>query len=348
MTHAELEPASFRFGANCTPPATLVGGFVEGSLTAPRTVVQAEALFRAFHELELPEGLDTDGEAYGTVFQYPKAEYAAHVRVHGSPKGYAGPAACCRLVWDIDRPDLEAALDDARKLARFLCHRYGTHAERALGIYFSGSKGFHLTLVNPIGFVPLRHGPAVVKLLCKALAHGAGVVVDVAIYDRQRLFRLPNTKHAKTGLYKRFVPLDDLDRLDVPRIREAAKHPAGFAVPAVTDDCELLTEDWLEAETRILANPGASIAVRVPPSNTPTVPKFVRDFIGFGDIQDPGRALTLFRCAAALAEGGTPAPVVFGLLEEPALKSGLDATEVNKQIEAGIAHGTRKGASCRS
>ena len=74
------------------------------------------------------------------------------------------------------------------------------------------------------------------------------------------------------------------------------------------------------------------------------VPKFVRDFIGFGDIQDPGRAVTLFRCAAVLAEGGTPHPVIRGLLEEPALKSGIDMDEVEKQLAAGITHGGKGGS----
>jgi hypothetical protein len=71
------------------------------------------------------------------------------------------------------------------------------------------------------------------------------------------------------------------------------------------------------------------------------VPDFVRRFIGFGDVLDPGRAVTLWRAAAALAEAGTPAAVVRGLLGEPALKSGLDLAEVEKQLAAGIAHGAR-------
>jgi len=353
MTYAELRPFEFAFGLNCIPPADHVGGFVCGSLDAPRGVVEAEAQFRAFHELD--ERFDFEREAYGTVFQYPKAEYVEHVRRCGSPKGYDGPAACSRLPFDIDRKgNLEAAFTDARKLARLLRERYGSHADNGLGIYFSGSKGFHLTLVAMPGFHPMPHTPAVVKALCLALARGAGVVVDPAIYDRQRLFRLPNSRHPATGLYKRFFDLDDFDRLDVARIREAAKHPAGFNVPTVEEDCEKLNDDWIDAEAGILAPAGKTSTigtVRVPPSSSPVVPKFVRDFIGFGDIQDPGRAVTLFRCAAALAEAerthGIDA-VVFGLLEEPALKSGLDADEVRKQLAAGIAHGRGKGAPCRS
>ena len=56
MTFAERRATGFAFGANRTPPADLAGGFVCGSLDAARQVVTAEALFRAYHELELPPG----------------------------------------------------------------------------------------------------------------------------------------------------------------------------------------------------------------------------------------------------------------------------------------------------
>ncbi len=345
MTFAELRRTNFAFGANCDPPALLAGGFVDGAPNARRQIVSAEALFRAYHEAD---DVTTDREAFGTVYQYPAAEYGAYVRRSGSPKGYTGPAACCRLVWDIDRPDLDAALAAARALVRFLLDRYGAHAENGLGIHFSGAKGFHVSLVAPPGFHPLVHVPAVVKLLCLTLARKAGATVDPAVYDRQRLFRLPNSRHPRTGLHKRFLDTEEVFRLDVARVREAANHPAGFAVPTVTEDCERLADDWCEAESHATrAVPiGATGTVRQDaPSSCPVVPKFVRDFIGFGDVQEPGRAVTLFRCAAVLAESGTPPAVVRGLLEEPALKGGLDPAEVEKQLAAGIGHGHGKGAS---
>lgn len=349
MTFAERRTAGFAFGANCTPPAGLAGGFVCGSLDAARQLVQAEALFRAYHELELPDGFDPDREAFETVFHYPAAEYAAHCRHHGSPKGYAGPAACCRIVWDIDRAgNLDAALADTRTLVRILRDRYGDLADRGLSVWFSGSKGFHLTLLSVPGFDPLPHTPALVKSLALAVASGAGVTVDPSIYDRQRLFRLPNTRHPRTGLYKRFLDPDDLDRLTVPAILDAAKHPAGYPVPAVDDGGGQLVDDWEEAKlAAISGNAVSPIGRRVAPAGSLVVPKFVRDFIGFGDIQEPGRAVTLWKCAAALAEAGTPPAVVFGLLAEPAEKTGLDPTEVAKQIRAGIEHGarSRKGVS---
>jgi hypothetical protein len=344
VTYAELRSTDFDFGANCVPPADLAGGFVDGAPNALRHVVSAEALIRAYHQLD---EVNTDREGYGTVYQYPAAEYRGYVERSGSPKGYAGPAACCRLVWDIDRPDLNAALVDARKLTTYLLDRYGAHAENGLGTYFSGKKGCHLTLVAMPGFHPLVHVPAVVKLLCLTVARNAGATVDPAIYDRQRLFRLPNTRHAGSGLYKRFLTHDELFQLDAARVRELARHPSGFAVPTVNEDCPVLSDDWVEAEERVLRTAPSvtnDSVRRDTPSCCPVVPKFVRDFIGFGDLQDAGRAVTLFQCAAVLAEAGTPEPVVRGLLEEVALKSGLPAAEVEKQIRDGIAHGRRKGA----
>ena len=344
MTYRELRSTGFAFSANCIPPALLAGGFVDGALNATRNVVSAEALFRAYHEAD---DVNTDREAFGTVYQYPADVYRAHVRRAGSPKGYDGPAACCRLVWDIDRKDdLAAALADARKLVTYLLDRYGAHAENGLGAYFSGAKGFHVTLVALPGFHPFVHVPAVVKLLCLTVAQKVGATVDPVVYDRQRLFRLPNTRHPRTGLHKRFLEAEELFRLDAARVREVAKHPAGFRVPTVTEDCALLADDWCDAEEHVTraAPIGATGAVRrEAPSSCPVVPKFVRDFIGFGDIAGTGRAVTLFRCAAVLAESGTPAAVVRGLLEEPALKSGLDPAEVEKQLAAGIGHGKRKG-----
>ena len=47
----------------------------------------------------------------------------------------------------------------------------------------------------------------------------------------------------------------------------------------------------------------------------------------------------------SLAEAGTPDHVVRGLLEEPAMKTGLESAEVSRQITTGIDHGRRKGGA---
>ncbi len=348
MTHAELRNSGFPFGANCTPPADLVGGFLSGPVNGRREIKFAEPNHVAFHEAD--DRVDTDRETYATVYQYPKAEYVEHCRKHCSPKGYAGPAACSRIVWDIDRDgDPQAALTDARKLARFLIDRYG---EDGFGCFFSGSKGYHLSVVCVPGFTPMPHTPAVVRLLALTVAKNAGVTVDSSIYDRQRLFRLPNSRHAKSGLYKRFLEPEELFRLDAARIRDIAKHPAGYSVPTVSELSANLDQDWLECEKRVLDAAASSTGFgSIEQSNAPSssarpiVPQSVKNLIGLAEIPAPGeRAIRLFSAAAALSEAvtayGTDS-LIFHLLEEAARKCGLTAAEVEKQIRDGIARGRR-------
>jgi hypothetical protein len=293
--------------------------------------------YRDHHELA--DHIAPDREAYLTVYHYPAATYCPHfARAGNSPRGYAGPAGCRHLLFDIDRTDdLEAAVFDTRTLLRYLLARYPA-AEDGIGVYFSGAKGFHLTVEVATAAEPTASVPAACKRLALMLAAEAGVTTDTSIYDIQRIVRLPNSTHPRTGLYKRFLTHDELFRLNVAGIMDVARHPAGFPVPGCTGVVPQLDADWREAAT------AAPVRVTSPSvTNYPAVPKYVRDFIGWGDIQDPGRAVTLFRAAASLAEAGTPNAVVFGLLEEPALKIGLDPAEVRKQISGGIAHAGRKG-----
>lgn len=329
-------------GGGDSPP---VGAYVAGCTTGPRLVVDWRGQFRAAHELA--DDHDPDREAYLSLFAYPPPPYCRHfVRAGHSPAGYAGPAACRYLLFDVDRAgDPAAALADARALARHLLGRYGGKAEGGVGVYYSGRKGFHLLLDLLPGYAAGPGVPAACRRLSLALAGAAGVRVDPGCYDHQRLVRLANTRHPGTGLYKRYLGLDELFALDADRIRGLARHPAGFPVPECGEHIPRLEEDW-----------AAAAAVPAPDRPTPTgpgsecprpvVPRFVREFIGFGDVRDPGRAVTLFRAAAAaLAEAGTPDPVVHGLLEEVALKTGLDAREVGKQIRDGIARGRRAGGA---
>jgi hypothetical protein len=329
-----LSPDATAFpGAGEVPPP--VGAYVAGSLFGSRQIVRWAEQFRDAHELA--DHVNPDGEAYLSLFCYPEQVYAPHfVRAGYSPRGYTGPAACHYLLFDVDRKDdLSAALADTRVLARFVLDRW-PKVEGGVGAYFSGKKGFHLLVELLPGFAPTAAVPATARRLALAVAARAGVRIDPACYDHQRLVRLPNSRHPATGLYKRYLSLDELFALDVGRILELARHPAGYAVPSAGEHIQELEDDWVEAA----ATPGGGV---VPSRGEhPVVPKFVRDFIGWQDIQEPGRALTVFRCAAALAEAGTPDAVVVGLLEEPAVKTGLEPGEVAKQIRDGIARGRRK------
>lgn len=315
-----------------TADVTLVGTYVLGPVHGHRQVVDWAGQFR--DQNELADHIDPEREAYLSLFSYPRTEFCRHfVSAGGSPRGYAGPAACPLLVLDVDRKeDLAVALADTRQLVRHLLVRYGSSIDDLVSIYFSGSKGFHVGIPMP-AFSPTCGVPTTCKKLALAIAVSAGVTIDAACYDHQRLLRLPNSRHPKTGLYKRPLTLEELFRLRIGRIQDLARDPAGYAIPTCAGRNQHLEGDWVAAS---VAHPFRCAAQSAAPR--PVVPKFVRDFIGFADIQNPGRAVTLFRCAAALAEAETPDAVIYGLLEEPALKSGLEPAEVQRQINSGINH----------
>jgi hypothetical protein len=273
----------------------LVGAHVSGPPASPRVVVRWLDLLRAAQELD--DRFNPDQEAYLTAFAFPRPEYIAHVRQHGSPRGYTGPASCPWLWFDVDRADLDEARRDTLTLARFLMRRYPKlDCDEGLGVWFSGGKGFHVGIECWPGNRPDPLVPATAKRLALALANAAGVQIDPAIYDRQRIWRLPNSKHPSSGLHKMPLTLGELE-LPVERIRELARHPRGCALPEVGDPMAELEADW-NAALDAVKRSGVMTADgrRVPPADAPVVPKFVLDFIGFADTQDPGRAVTLWRC----------------------------------------------------
>lgn len=94
-------------------------------------------------------------------------------------------------------------------------------------IYFTGKKGFHIIVPQTVFGLELRndtniHYKKIAMELDKATINK---VVDTRIYDRKRLFRLPNTINSKSGLYKVRVLLDDLKNMSFEDMKEYASEP---------------------------------------------------------------------------------------------------------------------------
>lgn len=107
--------------------------------------------------------------------------------------------------------------------------------EATIAIAFSGQKGFSVT-INPevFGAEPSEHLPQIWKSLVKELAAKLKLKhIDTAIYDRRRLWRLLNTRHNKSGLFKVPLTLWELENLDIDQIKSLAATPREpFARPA--------------------------------------------------------------------------------------------------------------------
>ena len=131
--------------------------------------------------------------------------------------------------------DLDADITSERKYKKMipyvirayiaLCHM--GLKKNDIQLYFSGSKGFHI-VIDPrvLGIVPIKDLNAIYKALALYLYHVYNIpVIDLRIYDKRRLFRIPNTINSKTGLYKVPISFDLLYDYTYDKLLEYAKEP---------------------------------------------------------------------------------------------------------------------------
>jgi hypothetical protein len=318
-----------------------VGAFVQGAPTSPRALVRHHhQLLTAYANGAMLER-DEIREAYLSHFTF-SLDLQTHYELNRqSVAGFAGPCWARWLVLDIDRANLTESLADACRLVAFLHARY-PEAEGDVPIYFSGSKGFHV-------LIELTHNPPpsigfqrTARALAEAIAARAGVKIDTSVFDIAHIIRLPNTRHPKTGLFKRRIDADALFALSVDGIRRHAEHAAGDGIPTVGTPSVQLAADWQDAEAATRQHHEARAAIRRDFGPTDArAPRYLLDFLRFG-VEEGERHATLFRCAAWLTEQGAPASLCFALLTEPGRDVGLTPKDAERQIQCGIEHARKQ------
>lgn len=314
-----------------------VGALVIGSPTSGRALKQHARILNGYADGDL---LDQSGEAYLSHFAYGVEMQRHYAANRNSVAGYAGPSWCRWLTLDIDSENLSDALRDVRQLVRFLHQQY-PETDGRVPVYFSGGKGFHVLLElahHPppaVGF----HRTARTFALC--LANRAGVRIDPSIYDIAHIIRLPNTRHPKSGLFKRRIETDALFQLDIDGIKRHAACPAGDGIPTVDIAPANLGRDWTLAQQQVTAEADRRAATYRPHQLDNRLPKYVLDFIRF-TAPEGERHQTLFRCAAYLTEQRAPPSLVFLLLTEPGLDMGLSPKDVERQLRCGIEHAEKQ------
>lgn len=215
------------------------------------------------------------GDSYITVHRFPDA-FREHVQTTGSVRGWGGPSWADYLVFDIDgEPErLEETRRATTALAWLLMDSYGV-GQNQLRTFFSGRKGFHVLvpteLLGPL--VPSPQLAGLLKSLALEIASQAGVEVDTGIYDRTRLFRLPNTRHSGSGLYKVELTWDELVNLDAAAIQDLASSPRDFSwapdhlepLPALEALLERVAEREPTGRSNTPAPPGSGLPDDVGP-----------------------------------------------------------------------------------
>jgi hypothetical protein len=270
-----------------------------------------------------------------SAFQFD-AGFAEHLARTGSPAGFSG-STWSPFVWlDVDRDEaaggVARALADTKRLVDVLDERYGV-PRAAIVPFVSGGKGMHLGIPTALWAPPASPDfHAVARQFAETVATAAGVAVDVGVFDRVRAFRAPNSRHPKTGLHKRYVPVDVLDAVTVNGVLSMARTPEPFDVPGTdgVESADMLVAVW-ERAARAVEEKAAAAEQRAGSVN-----KLTRRLLT-GEVEVGDRHRLLYSASANLAELGCPLSAVRALLTEPALDLGLPPKDVARQIECGHA-----------
>jgi len=165
-----------------------------------------------------------DTDVYASVCRFERADRGSRYR--------------CPFFLDIDSDgDLEQARHDALKACDLLIEHLGLRQEY-LDIAFSGAKGFHVVVPSAVfGHPDYNHLLQIWKALAKRLVQEGATHVDLGVYDRARVLRLPGSTHSKTGLYKTPLEYKELRDLGLDHVLEVAKQPRKEASMAMPEEC---------------------------------------------------------------------------------------------------------------
>lgn len=167
------------------------------------------------------KGYQGTTDSFMTYFRYNN-EMALHFREKRSVGGYQGQAYADWLPIDIDSESLQEAQDS---LTKFVQNLGSFEIDPSIcRFYFSGSKGFHVMIPSRL-FGACPSSDINKRFRAVALSLAKGIKIDTSIYDKTRIFRLPNTINSRSNLYK--IELYPFQALHSPirEILHMAKRP---------------------------------------------------------------------------------------------------------------------------
>lgn len=277
-------------------------------------------------------------ECYASIFRCSDELllYVAEHRVDGRPSvaGFDGRVWAPFLPIDIDAHppggDLHDALDLARRAQEVLRCGWGV-PEAGLHAFFSGAKGFHLLIdVRVFGRVtPARELHRIFSRLrlelLRDLEEADRERFDLAIGDKMRLLRLPNTRHAGSGLFK--IPLsgEELSKCPLAEIlalARAARSLPGLAAGGLEPVARVaavagLVERYRRARLALRRGRGPHpYRMRTPPRSPEEALCAARRELWRGEVGPGMRNNVAIRLASALRLAGYDRPRTLALLVE--------------------------------
>ena len=127
------------------------------------------------------------------------------------------------LCFDLDSNNLETSRTEAIRLVEYLS-RY--IPDDALRVYFSGGKGFHIECeAIALNISTSDELSGIYRFIAGSITEMLGLTsTDLVVYDKRRMWRLFNSQHQRTGLYKVECLQLLRDSSDIESILEYARY----------------------------------------------------------------------------------------------------------------------------
>ena len=192
-----------------------------------------------------------------------------------SVAGYRGPALAEFMPFDFDcKKDPAKAVAEAAQLVREWEERWDL-PPTALRIYWSGMKGISIEVPAVLfgGFEPANDIADKLKAIAEAMAPNAETL-DTSIYQLLRLWRVPNTEHSKSLMFKIPLTPEELFAEDMTMIKTLARRPRHLDYPDASEFdsvpalVELKESASAKTQDREIAEP--QISQRIPEGNRNT------------------------------------------------------------------------------
>ena len=163
---------------------------------------------------EVYDHIEDDSDYYASAYLYNEKQ-AEEFKKTGTVRGIKD-VVTNKIWFDFDQADDPSFSQIDTKEAIRRLEKYGINKNN-IEIYFSGNKGFHLVVTLNRYINPDQVYNICVKKFGKDLKS-----LDSAVYDPSRIFRIPGTKHQKSGLYKIPLTYDQLHQLAINQIKNLA------------------------------------------------------------------------------------------------------------------------------
>lgn len=135
---------------------------------------------------------------------------------------------------------------DTARLADFFLTTFDLNPAH-VQVWFSGRKGFHLLVrPEPFGIHPHHHLTYIVRNVALELAEMLELkTMDSSVYSLPRMWRVANTKHLTSGLFKIELSSDELKSFSASDILTLAKEPRWRTA---NDKLGTLSDVWEDVE----------------------------------------------------------------------------------------------------